>query len=374
VVLEAREDGMVETVREPILGRRITNAIVVTHVGDADGDGRPEFAISAVGALLERQERPTLAVFEAAGDDRYRVAAELEFRDKNTPYDNWLAAGDVDGDGRPEVAVAQAGSVVLLDSDRDDRFLPVWLVPRAAGGRVFVADLDGDGVAEIAVTERAADRPVTTIFSRSLTPAPASLEWRAVLDPLGNEIRWEAPAPGARVSDLAIYRLADAPDGEPAELGLESDLASRRILVRPGEVVGPDAYRDQALPPAPLAYALGYTVDDGEVRRRVLAGPLEAAPSPGAPRLLFLPARPNPALADVVLPVALAAPARVEISIIDVSGRVRRHVFAGPLAAGRHDLAWDGRDEDGHLLASGVYFVRVRSPLGDRSSRLILLR
>jgi len=374
VIVESQGEAFVETVREPFLGR-IANALVAAHVGDADCDGRLEFAISAVGTLLDRQERPSLAVFEAVGDDRYELASKLEFRDKNIPYDNWLAAGNMDGDERPELAVAQAGGVYLLEADRDDRFLPVWYADRVGGGRVVIADLNGDQAAEILVSGRGASGPVTTVYARPPAPSPPALVWRAIVHPWGNEILWEAPDPAVEVLDLAIYRIKATTPG--ASGPLESDLVDRRIFERRGELTGADAFLDSERRSGSVEYALAYTVDAGTVRRRVLDAPQAATPKPGAPELVLLPAHPNPMSAEldeVVVPVFLAVPAPVRLSIIDVNGRIRRQLFSGRMEAGRHEVAWDGRDRHGHRLASGIYFVRVRSPLGNHASRLVLLR
>jgi flagellar hook assembly protein FlgD len=48
-----------------------------------------------------------------------------------------------------------------------------------------------------------------------------------------------------------------------------------------------------------------------------------------------------------------------------------RALESGSFAAGRHVLAWDGRDESGRLAAPGVYFARVVSPLGNRSRAIV---
>jgi hypothetical protein len=158
---------------------------------------------------------------------------------------------------------------------------------------------------------------------------------------------------------------------------LESDLVERRILERPGEVTGADVFRDSGSPSASVFYALAYTVEAGGVRRRVFGAPQELMAAPGSPKLVLLPAQPNPAPTgaetEVVVPVFLAVPGEIALSIIDVSGRVRRQLFSGRMGAGRHEIDWDGRDDQGHRVASGVYFVRARSPLGDHASRLVLL-
>lgn len=42
--------------------------------------------------------------------------------------------------------------------------------------------------------------------------------------------------------------------------------------------------------------------------------------------------------------------------------------------AGDHALRWDGRNADGHRVASGVYLFRVTTPLGQRVARMVLVQ
>jgi hypothetical protein len=100
---------------------------------------------------------------------------------------------------------------------------------------------------------------------------------------------------------------------------------------------------------------------------------LPSLPSPAAAALV---AYPNPFNPSVSLDVALPAPAAVEIAIHDVAGRRVRALRAGRLAAGQHRLQWDGRDEEGRALPSGVYLARLGGGggAGCASARLVLLR
>ena len=81
---------------------------------------------------------------------------------------------------------------------------------------------------------------------------------------------------------------------------------------------------------------------------------------------------PNPAPGTVELGVALARSGPVTIRIVDLAGRVRRRLLADELPAGRHALTWDGRDQDGHRLGRGVYYVAV-SGLGEEAAARVAL-
>jgi len=56
----------------------------------------------------------------------------------------------------------------------------------------------------------------------------------------------------------------------------------------------------------------------------------------------------------------LGVAAEVEIGVFDARGaRVRTLADGLAFAAGRHAIVWDGRTDDGHTAASGIYFARA---------------
>jgi len=90
---------------------------------------------------------------------------------------------------------------------------------------------------------------------------------------------------------------------------------------------------------------------------------------------LMLSAHPNPMSRSTELEAALPAAAAAELAIVDISGRVRRTVWASPQAtAGAHRITFDGKDASGVQLPSGVYLARLRSAGGEAHARLVILR
>ena len=75
---------------------------------------------------------------------------------------------------------------------------------------------------------------------------------------------------------------------------------------------------------------------------------------------------PNPFNPATTIPVSVAAgTGDVDLTIYNVLGQPVRQVWNGPLAAGEHRLAWDGRDGQGQSVAAGVYLVRLHQ--GDQT-------
>ena len=74
---------------------------------------------------------------------------------------------------------------------------------------------------------------------------------------------------------------------------------------------------------------------------------------------------PNPFNPGTTIPLAVPTEAGdVDVTIYNVLGQPIRQVWNGPLAAGEHRLAWDGRDAQGQSVAAGVYLYRLQ--VGDQ--------
>jgi len=80
---------------------------------------------------------------------------------------------------------------------------------------------------------------------------------------------------------------------------------------------------------------------------------------------------PNPFSSDMRIDFALSRGGPVSVGIYSVTGQRVASVLDGAMPAGRHQLAWDGRDASGHPVRNGIYFVRMESP-GLRAARRIV--
>ena len=90
------------------------------------------------------------------------------------------------------------------------------------------------------------------------------------------------------------------------------------------------------------------------------AGPDGADQLP-AVRSASLRAAPNPFNPRVAITAELVHDGAVRVSVLDVRGREVRVLHDGAAAAGERRWIWDGRDQRGERLASGVYLVRLAS-------------
>jgi hypothetical protein len=104
------------------------------------------------------------------------------------------------------------------------------------------------------------------------------------------------------------------------------------------------------------------------------AGP-GAAESAVAPRSM---ARPNPfnPRTTIVYTAAVAADAEIHIFATSgaTSGRLVRTLWRGAVPPGEHAVVWDGRDDDGVAVATGVYLYRLRVGQRMEARPLVLLK
>jgi hypothetical protein len=91
-------------------------------------------------------------------------------------------------------------------------------------------------------------------------------------------------------------------------------------------------------------------------------------------RFAVLPNRPNPFRFATQIRFDLPDAASVDLVVYDTLGRNVKTLVRGLMPAGSHAVDWDGRDEGGRIVASGVYFVRVRSEGREESRKIVRLQ
>jgi hypothetical protein len=95
---------------------------------------------------------------------------------------------------------------------------------------------------------------------------------------------------------------------------------------------------------------------------------------PSAPAGRLDDAAPNPFNPRTTLRFTLDHADVVRLDVFDASGRRVRTVVDGAFAAGAHEAEWDGRDDAGRSVASGVYLMQLRGSNFTESRPATLLR
>jgi hypothetical protein len=262
---------------------------------------------------------------------------------------------------------------------------------RTAGGR-FV-----DGGSMAPVTLRVGGEATTGVASAAVGDVdpyritlPIQVETAAALGGLLVEIsvtggtlepRWTAtgetrssatfdwtPVAGDPTRCVATLRASGAPDGPGTPGGLErAQLDALEILL----------------------IADGHGQLEVRLERAEAYAPAHPAPRSFAPLPVHLAGRtlpvvplslilgqnlPNPFNPATTIRFGLPAGGHAQLGIYDVQGRLVRRLVDRMVPAGFHAVRWDGRDERGVRVASGVYLYRLEAGAASRTRKMTLLR
>jgi hypothetical protein len=95
-------------------------------------------------------------------------------------------------------------------------------------------------------------------------------------------------------------------------------------------------------------------------------------------RLTMLPNVPNPfnpsTSVRFEVPATSSGMVEVRVDVVDVAGRHIRTLLAEQLSAGAHAVRWDGRDDHGGAVGSGVYFAHVTAAGESQSLKMTLAK
>jgi hypothetical protein len=83
--------------------------------------------------------------------------------------------------------------------------------------------------------------------------------------------------------------------------------------------------------------------------------------------------QPNPFSPETQIAFDLPKAGPAELVIYSVNGRLIRRLVKEARQAGRQTASWDGRNDAGEKVGSGIYFYQLTAPGVDESRRMILL-
>jgi plastocyanin len=84
--------------------------------------------------------------------------------------------------------------------------------------------------------------------------------------------------------------------------------------------------------------------------------------------------RPNPFNQTTKIEFAVAKPGLVSLTVYDILGKKVRTIASQQLTPGHKSGLWDGKDERGREVASGVYFYRLRAGDLTETRKMLLLK
>ena len=86
------------------------------------------------------------------------------------------------------------------------------------------------------------------------------------------------------------------------------------------------------------------------------------------------PTRPNPFWQTATIAFSLAKGGPVELMLFSIDGRRVRTLARGVREPGEYSLVWDGRDDHGSPVASGVYYLRLSTAQGGFTRTMTYLK
>ena len=63
-----------------------------------------------------------------------------------------------------------------------------------------------------------------------------------------------------------------------------------------------------------------------------------------------------------------------EVTIFNIKGQKVKTLLNEKLEAGRHNLEWDGKDDNNNVSGSGIYLYQVKSGSESKSAKMILIK
>ena len=83
---------------------------------------------------------------------------------------------------------------------------------------------------------------------------------------------------------------------------------------------------------------------------------------------------PNPFNISTAIRFSLPQPTDVSLQIFNVLGQSVRQLQTGMMSPGEYSIEWDGRDDAGHVMNSGVYFYRLQTNSFADTRKMLLLK
>ncbi len=91
-------------------------------------------------------------------------------------------------------------------------------------------------------------------------------------------------------------------------------------------------------------------------------------------RLSILDINPNPFCTKTHIYYDIAVQTSVEIVVYDVSGRQVKTLLSGEHAPGCYSTVWDGTDDIGRTLPSGIYFIKLEAGNHCAQNKILLIK
>jgi hypothetical protein len=121
----------------------------------------------------------------------------------------------------------------------------------------------------------------------------------------------------------------------------------------------------------------GIFLGDSRIPTGVKVEPTERTPT----NFLLRPGFPNPFTYETIFEFGLSRRAMIEVKVFDVLGKEVKNLLYAEHAPGQYKVLWNGRDQSGETVPSGIYLVRMRAfasgsiePLFEQTQKFTFLK
>ena len=335
---------------------------------DLDGDGHPEGVIGV-------WNRGAFAIFESVEPDSYLLKYYVEGLDSSDlfPCNKLSAIYDYDNDGRDEFFYSGeypgsyspyfASGIYVVNVNGDDidsntveiDTIPIDNSQYGLDG-FSVGDIDGNGMFDVYL-----------LFSINRAALYAEYQGGDITDPNNYEVEPILP-------EVFEYAETVVVDTDTVYYYFNPTLS-----IKPGYDLDGDGFNEVV-----------YMVYEGRSNSNYPYRPwntgflrvAEYHPE-GIEEWTVLPPKGSvpelnvaPTLISENTTIRFYLPSRMNasVNIYDVSGRMIKSLANGQFDAGQHVVRWDGTDANGNHVRSGVYVLRLQTPDGSASRRVVVAR
>ena len=188
---------------------------------------------------------------------------------------------------------------------------------------------------------------------------------------LAAQLRWSPSADS--IEGYHVYR-SGAVDGD--FMRLTADLIEDTLFIDPAPLKGRNIYMIRAVKLETTASGTYFNPSQGILDSVFVPDTKVEEPARSLPcRWALLQNYPNPFNASTAIRFCLGRRTKVKLSIFNIAGQRIRQLVDEEKETGDHRVVWDGRDQDGTAVSSGVYFYRLSTADGFSSARaMVLLR
>jgi hypothetical protein len=170
----------------------------------------------------------------------------------------------------------------------------------------------------------------------------------------------------SHTEEILITRNADPEYPADRPCGVRSEMPGGNIVIILGQSL---PFLDQT---SQDMKDLGLYILQTEFGEGAVINETETKPVPLTYRLY--PSYPNPFNPTTVIRYDLPHAVGVGLVVYDLLGRDIVRLVDQPMEAGAHQVVWNGRDELGRLVPSGVYIARMITPEYIKSIKMVLLK